>query len=824
MKKFLSLLLALTMLLSLTACSNNGNNETTTGSTEGTSAPSVDNNGIAPDTYTYNTYTTALGTNWNPHTWENSADSSIMSYIEAPLTDITVDSSEDGTYQWIFVAATDIKDVTADHQDDLEKYNVTLPEGKTAADITDSYVYEISLREGMCWQDGTVINADTYIYSMQQLLDPDMKNYRANNYYSGESALAGAYEYYYSKDEGVNISVYGTYETIDEAMAAGDTVYVDMWNFWGLAGCVDADGNECPQWVAIDDTTLYRDAAVAEGEEGDWISGADIYAMYGPYFANGVGYEDYISLYRANEAFGFTWDGVGLYKVDDYTIRYVCDVAYDYYYFLTSCTSNWIVHEELYESCKEFNEDGSFKGSTYGTSLETTMSYGPYKITSLEDGKQLVYEQNEKYWEYTTDDNGNLYSTTYFLVDGEYQPQYLTQKVIVNVMQNDAAKLAFLAGELDDWSVEADDVITYSTSEQLYKVDETYTMRLFFHTNLDTLKTLDAEGANTNSVVLSNTNFRKAMSLAIDRTEFVTATAAYKPAYSIISSLYYYNVYEDPESVYRNTDAAMQAICNVYGVEYGDGTPYATLEDAYKSINGYNLSEATALFTQACQELVEAGLYTEGQDIKIQIAYSAGAMSAAANQQVTLLNKYLNTAMEGTGFGTITLEAVDNLTNRYADVANGVYAIGYGAWGGAAFYPFTLFQVYCDPDYVNPIHEKGCWDPATETLTLNVNGEDVTMTWQEWSSTMGGTGKFANADLDTKLQILADLEENLIEKYYFIPMCTTTSCSMLSYKTNNYTDNYSIMYGFGGIRLMTYNYTNAEWAEYVASVGGEIGY
>ena len=44
------------------------------------------------------------------------------------------------------------------------------------------------------------------------------------------------------------------------------------------------------------------------------------------------------------------------------------------------------------------------------------------------------------------------------------------------------------------------------------------------------------------------------------------------------------------------------------------------------------------------------------------------------------------------------------------------------------------------------------------------------------------------------LAILAGIEENFLEKYYCIPVCTTTVCSMLSYKTNNYTDNYSALH------------------------------
>ena len=828
MKKLLAMLLAVVMIVScLAACQSGGNGGTTSNS-----------KGIPANTYTYNTYATSLGTNWNPHTWEMNADSSIMSYIETPLADITVKDSTTGEYQWIFVAATDIKDVTADHQDDLTKYNVVLPEGKTAADITESYVYEISLREGLVWQDGTPINADTYIYSMQQLLDPGMKNYRANNYYSGESALAGAMGYYYQGETAIqDNSVTGAIATLADMVKGEDGVYTvngePAWFCVGIAGeYVGGDMVYADEYYAGYGYDIWEDAsfealkALMDEEGKVAVTDESWELMKTAINTADWGNEDetcvplYIAYERTFPVVDF--DTVGLYKVDDYTIRYVCEVAYDYYYFLTSCTSNWIVHKDLYESCKKFNEDGSFNSTTYGTSKETTMSYGAYMIENLEDNKQMVFVQNPTYWEYKTDSEGNIYSETFFEVDGKIQPQYLTQKVVIDVMEQDQAKLKFLAGELDDWTVEADDAVTYSTSEQLYKVDETYTMRLFFNTDLDALKAMDQEG-NVNSVVMSNYNFRKAMSLALNRSEFVGATAGYKAAYSMLSSLYFYDVYEDPASIYRNTDEAMQAICNVYGVEYGAGTPYATLEDAYKSINGYNKTEATALFTTACQELVAAGLYTEGENIKIQIGWAKGAMSAADHQQVTLLNKYVNEALAGTGFGTIELVGVDNINNRYADVASGVYAIGWGAWGGAAFYPFTMFQVYCDPSYAD-LHEAGCWDPTTETLTLTVNGEEDTMTWQAWSGCMAGTGKYANADNETKLAILAGIEENFLEKYYCIPVCTTTICSMLSYKTNNYTDNYSIMYGFGGNRLMTYNYTNAEWADFVAENNGEIGY
>ncbi|MGN0627389.1 MAG: ABC transporter substrate-binding protein [Oscillospiraceae bacterium] len=817
--KAVSLLLALVMVLSFAACNKtegNGDNPSNT---------------AEPDTYTYKAYSTALGTNWNDHTWETNADDTILGYVSSPFCTMSILDSENGVYQWIWEMATSITDVTADHQDDLTKYNVTLPEGQSVEDTKDGYVWEIALNPKAKWENGEIINADSYIYSMQQLLNPEMKNYRANLYIGGESAIAGGEAYYYAGDtayidtkgayalEDLVLGEDGNYTTADGnalfvALSSGlewlggntlsDYVgaypdYFDVEAFDALSAVADENGK-----VALNDETLALIQAVISVEA--WGEGPE-YA--GNYLLEAKSYPE------AN------FDNVGLYKVDDYTIRYVTQSRQDYNYFLTSCTSTWLVYEDLYEAGKDTS--GTLVTTNYCTSKETTMSYGPYKIESLQDGKQIVFVQNPEWFGYEKQEDGSLLSMTNFEVDGESVQQYKTTKIVIDVMDEAAAKQAFLKGELSEWTPSADDLLTYSTSDALYKIDETYTMSFFFNCGLEALQEMDRSKGNTNSVVLSNYNFRKAMSLAIDRAEYVTATTGYKPAYAIMNNLYFYDVYNDPTSSYRNSEPAMQAICNLYGVEYGEGKAYATLEEAYKSINGYNLTEAKELMKQACQELVEAGLYTEGEDIYVRIGWAKGALESDDNNCVELLNKFVNAALEGSGFGKITFEAVGNINDRYGDTANGEYAIGYGAWGGAAFYPFRNFQVYCDPDNT-AIHEAGCWDPTTETLTINVNGEDVTMTWQAWSNALIGSGPYAAADNQTKLEITAKMEEEFLKKYYRIPLAGTTACFMLSYQCSYYTENYNIMYDFGGLRLMQYNYTDAEWAAFVAEQGGTIAY
>ena len=828
MKKALALLLVVIMALAVfAACKKNptpGPADTTPApdKTEGTEpAENTEPPMEEPQDYTYNTYSTSLGNNWNPHTWETSADDAILGYLSSPFCTMQAENTEDGIYQWVYEMATEINDVTATHQEDLTKYAVNIGDADPST-ITEGYVFEIKLNPNAKWEDGTPINADSYITSMKYLLDPEMLNYRANLYYAGESAVAGGNAYYYSRTEGYWVPVDSLgFESNQAALDAGVKLAIDMHNFWGLAGCKDEAGNECPQWVEITDETKYRDEAVEEGKDGDWISAADIWADYAAYF-DAADYAQYCAAWKVNDNMNVDFEStVGCYKVDDYTINYVCENKIDFNYFLTSCTSTWLVYEPYYT--QGFDTTGKLKTTNYGTDMSNTMSYGPYKLESLQKDKQIVFTQNPNWYGWEEQPNGALISKTPYKVNGESVQRYQTTRIVIDVMDDDAAKQAFLKGELTEWAPTPEDLPDYAASEQLYKAEETYTMSFFFHTNLEDLKIMDESKGNTNSVVLSNVNFRKAFSFAINRDEWVTATAGFKPSFGLMNDLYHYDFYNDPTSSYRSSEPAMQAICDLYGVQYGEGTPYATLKDAYKSINGYNLTLAQELMKQACDELVADGLYKVDDPIVIRIGYKKGALDSADNKQVELMNKYINAAAEGSGFGHITLEALGNINDRYGDTAKGEYAIGYGAWGGAALYPFRNFQVYCDTEQYS-IHEAGCWDPSTETFTINVNGEDVTMTWQEWSRSMIGAGRFAGESNDVKLQITAAMEKAYLEFYYRIPLATSTTCSLLAYKAKYITPDYNLAYGWGGLELMTYNYSDTEWTEFVASQGGILNY
>ena len=819
MKKSKLLFTAVSACLLLSACG--GKSPVTPPDVDpGREQPARPSKKFVPGNYTYRSWASSLGDNWNPFSWETSADSSMLGYVTTAFVDMAPLNTKDQTFQWVYDMATEVKDVTADHAADFAKYHVAY-EG--AAAPTEQFVYQISLNPAAKWQDGTPIKADDYIESAKLLLSPEYKHYRANTYTSGESAVAGGNQFYNSDLEGIYNAC--TFANADAAVAANavSTVYLDVWAFWGAQGYTEIGKPDakCPRYVPITDETVYAKpgATDPDAEESDAFSAKDVFDYYGP-----TAYFGYMTLaqYEVNWGYGKSYDEcVGIYKVDDYKINYVLQTALDINYFLTSLTSTWLVKVDKFIEASKVDAKTGLKVADYGNSAKNTYSYGPYILKSFEEGKQVVFEQNVNWygWNKVVEQDGKKYymSETDFLVDGAKQQQYQTTKYVIDVLTQSTAKLMFEKGLLNDYTPTAQEVKDYSMSSQLYKVDETYTMSLFFCSNEEKLAAMDAEG-NTNSVALSNHKFREAFSLAIDRAEWVKTTEGYKPAFSLMNSLYYYDIYNDPSSQYRRTEQAMKAIVELYGVEYGAGKAYATLKEAYDSITGYNLTKAKALMKEAYDELSAAGKLS-GTEIVIKVAWKKGALEDDDLAQVKKLNEFLSAAIEGSGFTKITLTAVGNLTDRYGAVGQeGTYAIGYGAWGGAAFYPFRNLDVYMDPDNYD-LHEGLCWDPTTEKFTINVKGNDVTMTYQNWSKSLTGGGQFANEDFDTKLNILSALEKQFLGFYYRIPLAGSTSCFLLGYQQSYYTNEYQIMYGFGGARLMKYNFDDAEWNDYVNKAG-----
>jgi oligopeptide transport system substrate-binding protein len=316
----------------------------------------------------------------------------------------------------------------------------------------------------------------------------------------------------------------------------------------------------------------------------------------------------------------------------------------------------------------------------------------------------------------------------------------------------------------------------------------------------------------------------------MNRAQFCAdCTTGYKPAYYLLNSLYYYDIENNTESQYRNTKAGRDAVLRLYGVEYGEGKAYADDVAAYDSVNGYDVEQARALFQKVYEQAIADGNYTEGQKVHIRCEAKASAIAAEDTRQQEYLNDYVAEATKGTGFeGLIDFEFLGNIAKRYEDVALGKIEMIRGAWGGAAFYPFSTIRVYCEPDYMGgmtSIHESCGWDPTVETITIPLDGEEVTDTIQNWAKAIQPAGKFGGDEYaETRLNILSYIETAVLGSYQCIPFGCECECTLFSKKIEYATEDYNIMYGYGGIRLMKFNYNDAEWAEFVASQNGTIDY
>lgn len=762
----------------------------------------------ATPTYTYNMYMQASPLNWNPHAWEMSNESELMELVELALVVPII--AEDGVnFEWSYEGADAVTDITAEFAD-KEKWGIP-------ADAQADYVYQVDLNPFAMWADGTPINADTYIYSMQQCLDPAMKNYRANGYFDSTASIKNAGLYFNNDKVGQPILVpIGSLEfaTSAEAVEAGyENLYVNM-EFWGVAA---EDGTTI---LPVTDETLIRDSAVAEGEDEDYVSAKYIYDTY---LADDAQYASMAGeyVYCENGVYETTpWEDVGLYKTGEYQFIYITENPCSMFYMLTNFTSPWIVYEPLYEAGKKTVEN--LLATDYATSAETYMSAGPYKMVSFEKDKQFVLEKNENWV-------GNF--------DGRHDGLFQATTIKYDIVgEHQTALMLFNQGQLDYIELVSDDLSTYRMSDYIIKTDETYTFRFIFATSLESLKALEEQANDgSNKQVLSYDDFRKAISLSMDRASFCAqATGAFKPAYYLYNDLYYYNIDKDSESIYRRSDVAKQAVLDLYGIEYGEGKEYATIDDAYASVTGYDVEEARVLFQAVYEQAIADGLYIDGQAINITAMVSAAtSLSADDTKQQDLLNSFVAEATKGTGFeGKITFTFLCGAPNRYDDVAAGRYEMIRGAWGGAAFYPFSSIRTYTEPDYMgglSKIHESNGWDPSTETLdvTFDFDGdgeaETITDTFQNWAKSINGGGAYYQMP-EHQLNILSALETGILKAYQCIPWGVSVVPSMHSQKVEYATYDYNIMYIYGGVRQMTFNYTDAEWEAYVSSQGGQLNY
>ena len=799
--------------------------------------------------FTYQDSVSTMATNWNPHTYQTTDDSYPADFLRVGLYSfIFNDELHPVEGKEPFAGYVIVPEMAAEKPVDVtEKIRAQYPQFNIPESATAGYAYTIALNPNATWEDGTPINADTYVYSMQKLLDPKLLNYRASDYYAGDLCIAGAEAYANGGNTAYTDNGVGNFYTMAELTLGEDGNYVGPEGekmYIGLAFALDWTGGD----TLKDYVEAYGDAYF---DVTNWEALAEQIDENGLIPLNDANLELFTPVTCGNPAWGETaddlpnyfvygvdypeidYDGnVGCFKSGDYEITLVFGKSLAGFNLLYNLSSNWIVYKDLYESC--LKETEGVWSSTYNTSVETTMSYGPYKMTEYQTDKFMKFDRNENWYGYT--DGQHIYVDP---EDGLYYPMYQTTSIECEVVEEaNTRKLMFLKGELMGYGLQADDFATYRNSDYVYFTPSETIFFLILNGYLEALQNREAaedfDQAATDLEMLSVKTFKQAIAVTYDKELFAsTVSPARSGGYGIIGSAYIYD--PDTGARYRDTDQAKQALCNFYNV---DVSKFANLTDAAASITGYDPEAAKELFAEAFKEGLELGYITDADndgkcDQVVTIEYSLSSDSDFMTRTVNYLNEKMAEVTEGTPFeGKINFYKSAPYGNDWSTkIKNGLSDTVLGGWSGSALNPFSLSDLYVNPSYA---YDANWFDATKVDMTLTVGGEEITTNIRNWSDALNGAtvninGKDYNwgdgiADVETRLDILAALENVFLQSYDYIPMLQDAGAALLSQQVFYVVDEYNPIMGRGGITYMKYNYDDAEWVAYVASCGGELQY
>lgn len=842
--------------------------------------------GINEGDYTYSAIFSATPTTWNPHTWETNDDSTILGFTTMGFYDVQLNEDKTG-YEWVpEMAASDPVDVTSQY---AGKYGIKAGDTRK--------VWSISLNQNAKWDDGTPITADDYIYSMKQLLDPDMLNRRSDSYTGGGFTVYGAKDYLYGHTPIIyeSIASHG-YSTNAEAAAANEDIYIDMVNFYGAEGApavaewnieygepeTDPDNPEAPpvrpvtecslsinydkvvtdQWTKYTDTTMYFDlgyfaqqapaymnadgtvntAKVAQDklDFSSFLFSANlIYQWHGDAELEvGSQYSDFIAIRVENTNLDYSFENVGIEKKDDYTIVLAVTDEQDDFYIKYYLSSTWLVKENVYERCKVTT--GNLVSSTYCTSLSSTPSYGPYKLVSFTRDSEFKLVTNPNWYGYTDGKH-----------EGQYQTTCIKYRFVSPQTAHSTAKEMFFRGEVDELELSgANEYQAFGTSSSYNVYPDSYTMQLFMTTNANYLDKESTSSENHRPLQLAS--FRKAISYSINRKAYCDAWyPASQPGFGLLN--YMYSIDGNTGALYREQPAAKKASLRYAGFTEGEngkwssynGTEFDTMDDAYEAITGYDPDYAAALFQEAYNEAKAQGLYSDGEDVVLELRSAGQTASDMFNGTAEMFNKNIADALAkcpaGSTFKSVSLKVGTSSSNAaYSEaVKKGEVDISYSGWGGATFNPWgVIYGSYIDQ---NKSNNYG-FDAMSKDIPITIKhgSEDITESlynWARWldnhqndSDYDGGAehnlykklGRVGASDLDFRVEVLAECELAQLNTAVNIPLYYQSIGSLNSAKYSNGCDIYLPLIGFGGIRHFEYHYTNSEWSKWVRQQGGNL--
>lgn len=783
-----------------------------------------------PKMYTMREYTSQMPSQWCTILSSDNVNNEMESYFTSAFYEFNYKFDANGkivpgAYTVEYSAATKLEDVTKKY---AGQYGL-------AADAEKGQAFAMTLRNDLKWDDGTPIKAADFVYTMSQQLSPNYLFDTASNYYSGNYVIHNAQNYVKQGQKGWFDNGNMNLAYSDLALGADGkytlkgnecTIALKKPLVWLRGDTLDFCVTDTPQYF---DTEAYASLLALADENGDVAVTAESLALlttvitakaeWGETKENTVGY-----MYVNYEYPAMDFSEVGYFVGDnEYELVMVIDgtlnpldaegnLTYEAGYYFSS----WpLVKKDLWEQCED--QSKTPYANSYCTTQEKSASWGPYKLTYYQDQKTYTVSRNDKWFGYGLP---------------QYANQYQTDAIVTEKIEEwDTAWLAFQKGNLDGIGMDVKIAADYRTSKRAYFTPETWTFDLNIQSNAT------SRTDKRNNLILNYADFRKAISLSLDRDDYCAKNSpSSQAALGLLNSMYYYDV--ENGKVYRESIQAKEAILNAYGAtKNADGswkvgeTTYTDIEDALDATTGYNLTLARQLVESAVAQAKTDGKYSDGEEIIL--TYGIETQTANTDRVKNWFQAAFDSMTKGTSIeGKVKIEYFMFSSATWSEqFADGEYDLCFGAWGQAAFNPAYLL---CETQISDENRYAVNWDPKTVSVTVKATPDAdhkdgiYTYNLEQWRLILQGKDgcpvNFKNFPMEDQLTALGAVETAILKEYYSIPVYSRYSASLMGYKVDYVSYEYNTFMGYGGIRYMTFNYDDTAWAEFVASNNNILNY
>lgn len=683
MKKFVSLMLALAMMLSLFACNSSADNSNPPENSTGAPGQSqgVQPGEFTPVTYDYETlYNENLGEFYDLYMEAKEAGSvserwAKMAVAEAKLLStgaVSLTRSLGGNYAISRVAGRTITGVLYGNDSDRSHQAVVCNEFIRSED-------QAELRS--MWNE--LHGTGTYLQA-------------AKDYLTGKGyTLRDTYGYTYATDP-TTFDIFATSQQTDTkpvVQTYDGLMEYDCENVLqpALATEMTMSDDGLKYTFKIREGQVWVDnqgRKVADVKADDWVAGMQhLFDAKGGLQSLLFGIIENAMEYATGEITDF--EQVGVKAVDDYTLEYTLAAPCAYFPTMLGYSLFAPLSREFYESQGgKFGQDydAAAASYTYGKAPENIAYNGPYLLTSYTDHNSLIYKANESYW---NPDNVTCKNLVWYYNDGsEATKAYTDAKEGITNGCGLTANILELARtetvEIDGEQVSYFDAYHYNSATDATTFMGFYNLaRLGFanfndpsrmvstqeHGSADEVHAaMEAETGEYTSdiedtaarthVALNNQNFRLALTFALDRGAYNACQYGEELKYvnllnTIVPGNFVYleeEVTIDIDGTSKTFPAAtsygevVQAALDVFGIKAKVWD--ADLGSSQGFDGWYDVDQAKAYMDAAIEELAAQGVVIDAEH-PIEVDYAFAAEIDVFNNQANVVKQCMDAAFDG---------------------------------------------------------------------------------------------------------------------------------------------------------------------------------